>query len=153
MEGCALRSPGQGGGAAASGRWRDAALLAVLLAAAVGLRGWLLSHTVVAARDSIGFIRYALLIEQEPWRQVLRHNHQHPGHPRAVPAVPWPVRALSTAPEADVMRLSAQLVSNLAAVLLVVPMYFLGKRLFHRPAGFGAALVFQLLPVSGHALS
>jgi 4-amino-4-deoxy-L-arabinose transferase-like glycosyltransferase len=161
MEGRAVRGPGQEGEPASSGRWRDLGLLAVLLTAAVALRAWLLCHTEVAARDSIGFIRYALELEdalrspqpRKSWADILNTNHQHPGYPLTVLAASVPVRALVHAPMPDLMRLSAQLASSLAAVLLVIPMYFLGKLLFHRPAGFWAALMFQCLPVSGHILS
>ncbi len=51
------------------------------------------------------------------------------------------------------MRFSAQLASSLAALLLLVPMYFLGKELFGRQVGFWGALLFQYFPVSGHHLS
>src|SRR6185503_1575345 len=51
------------------------------------------------------------------------------------------------------MRLSAQLASSLAALLLVIPMFFLGKELFDRRVGFWGALIFQWLPVSAHVLS
>jgi hypothetical protein len=51
------------------------------------------------------------------------------------------------------MRTSAQLASALAALALLVPMYFLGKELFDRQVGFWGALLFQYLPVSGHHLS
>ncbi|MCI0463733.1 MAG: glycosyltransferase family 39 protein [Gemmataceae bacterium] len=150
MEG---QSPGQEGEPVTSGRRRDLALVGLLLVAALALRGWLLWHTEVAARDSIGFIRYALQFEKQSWGDVLCDNHQHPGYPLTVLAVSWPARALSDAPLVDMMRVSAQLASVLAAVLLVVPMYFLGKLLFHRPGGFWSALVFQCLPVSSQILS
>src|SRR5207249_2233407 len=125
---------------------------ALLLIAALGMRGWLLWHTEVAARDSIGFISHALAFEHQSWRKVCREHHQHPGYPLSVLAVSWPVRALVSGTEPDGMRLAAQLATALAAVLLVIPMYYLGKHFFHRPAGFWAALVFQCLPVSGHIL-
>jgi hypothetical protein len=155
MDGRAARAPGQEGEPTGSGRWRDLGLLAVLLTAAVALRAWLICHTEVAARDSIGFIRYALELEsgQKSWIEALNTNHQHPGYPLTVLAASAPVRAFVHAPMPDLMRISAQLASSLAAVLLVIPMYFLGKLLFHRPAGFWAALMFQCLPVSGHILS
>jgi Dolichyl-phosphate-mannose-protein mannosyltransferase len=136
-----------------SDRWRDVALIALLLLLAMSLRGWLLCHTEVLARDSIGFIRYALEFETDTWNTVLRNNHQHPGYPLSILAVSVPVRAWSTAPEPDAMSLSAQLASSLAAVLLIIPMYFLGKLLFHPAAGFGAAALFQCLPVPAHILS
>jgi 4-amino-4-deoxy-L-arabinose transferase-like glycosyltransferase len=153
MEGLAVTARGQQGQAAASGPLRDLGLVALLLAVAVGVHVWLLRHTEVAARDSIGFIRYALQFEQNSWGQVLRGNHQHPGYPLSVLAVSVPVRAFVHAPLADLMRLSAQLASAMAAILLVVPMYFLGKLLYDRATGFWAALVFQCLPITGHILS
>src|SRR5439155_3250459 len=110
------------------------------------------------ARDSIGFIRYALEFQTDPWRRVLRNNHQRPGYPLTILAASLPVRAACEAPDAETpdpeaMSFSAQLASNIAAVLLVIPMFYLGKLLFHRAAGFGAAALFQCLPVSGHILS
>jgi hypothetical protein len=160
MEGHAVDTPehptptASAGAGAAS--WRDLGLIALLLLLALGLRGWLLAHTEVPARDTIGFIRYALEFEADPWPTVLRNNHQHPGYPLTVLAVSVPVRAATDPdemPPSEVMSLSAQLASNLAAVLLVIPMFYLGKLLFHRAAGFGAAALFQCLPVSGHILS
>jgi 4-amino-4-deoxy-L-arabinose transferase-like glycosyltransferase len=134
-------------------RWRDLGLMALLVVLAIGVRGWLLTHTEVPARDTVGFIRYALEFEDEAWWTVLQKNHQHPGYPATILAVSVPARALSHAPMPEVMSLSARLASGLAAVLLVVPMFFLGKLLFHRAAGFGAAALFQCLPVSAHILS
>src|SRR5437899_1167595 len=89
MEGPAVHPPEPH----ASHPWRDFALIAGLLLAAVALRGWLLHHTEVPARDTIGFIRYALEFERESWPAVLRNNHQHPGYPLTVLAVSLPVRA------------------------------------------------------------
>jgi hypothetical protein len=134
-------------------QWPDVRWLVLLLALTVGLRAWALRHTEVAARDSIGFIRYALQFETQPWNQVVHQNHQHPGYPLTVLAVSWPVRQYVALPEADRMQLSAQLASSLASVLLIFPMYYLGKRLFGRRVGFWAALIFQCLPVTGHLLA
>jgi hypothetical protein len=129
--------------------WRNLALLLLLV---LPLRLWLLVNTEVAARDSIGFIRYALQFESKPWKEVVLGNHQHPGYPLAVWAVSQPVRALfGTDPVT--MRVSAQLASGLAALALLIPMYFLGKQLFSRQVGFWGALLFQYFPVSGHHLS
>jgi 4-amino-4-deoxy-L-arabinose transferase-like glycosyltransferase len=157
MEGRAERSSGKEGEPVSSGHWRDLALLALLLAAAAGLRAWLICHTEVAARDSIGFIRYALQFENaaaqgKSWADVVRANHQHPAYPLTVLAISVPVRAFGDAPLVDLMRLSAQLASSLASVLLVIPMYYLGKLLFNRATGFWAVLMFQCLPVTGHIL-
>ena len=158
MEGHAADSPNHDLPGSRAERRRDLALVAVLLLSALALRGWLLFNTEVPARDSIGFIRYALEFQSDPWRRVLRNNHQHPGYPLTILAASVPVRAACEAPDAETpdpeaMSFSAQLASNIAAVLLVIPMFYLGKLLFHRAAGFGAAALFQCLPVSGHILS
>ena len=129
--------------------WRYLALLLVLV---LPLRLWLIYNTEVAARDSIGFIRYALQFEHKSWSDVLHGNHQHPGYPLAVWAVSRPVRAWAGT-DALTMRISAQLASTLAALALLVPMFYLGKELFDRQVGFWGALLFQYFPVSGHHLA
>ncbi len=130
----------------------DWAWLGVALLLTAALRFWMLWHTEVTARDSIGYIRYALEFENLSWSEVLCQNHQHPGYPLAILAASYPVRAvlgLTT----YAMQLSAQLASFLAALLLVVPMFYLGKWWWDRQIGFWAALLFQFLPVSAHHLS
>jgi 4-amino-4-deoxy-L-arabinose transferase-like glycosyltransferase len=47
----------------------------------------------------------------------------------------------------DRALLAAQLANAIAAVLLVVPTYLIGRMLFGRNIGFAAALLFQVLPV------
>lgn len=127
--------------------WRLAAI--VMLAFAV--RFWVLQHTEVLSRDSIGFIRFALQLEAPPKGssilQVIRSNTQPPGYPAALLLVSQPVRSYVGATTCDSMVLSAQLTSVLASLLLVFPMYFIGKRLFDRQIAFIAALLYQLLPV------
>src|SRR5260370_28369950 len=80
-------------------RRRDRGLLVVLLVLAAALHAWLLYNTEVPARDSIGFIRYALQFEGQArppevntWLDVVKHNHQHPGYPLTILAVSIPVR-------------------------------------------------------------
>jgi hypothetical protein len=142
--------------------WRgDLGCLAALLVLGLAVRGWIVAHTEVAARDSIGFIRYALHLENPPpWHDpghpelppepqnrldVVRHAEQPPGYPLAVLAASLPVRhRLGTT--CDSLVLSAQLASLTAGVLLVVPMFFLGQALFGRWVGFAAAALFQCLP-------
>jgi hypothetical protein len=150
MEGRATAARGKRG----AGR-RDLALLALLLLGAVALRAWHLAHTEVAARDSIGFIRYAWQLDHHPWTDVIRNpsQAQHPGYPLTILGMSYPVRQFVAGPETRVMQLSAQLATCLASVLLVVPMYFLGRELFHRSVGFWIALVFQCLPAASRALA
>lgn len=130
----------------------DLAWLALALVLTLALRLWMLEHTEVTARDSIGYIRYALEFEQLSWPEVLRKNHQHPGYPLAILAASYPVRAALGLTSAA-MQLSAQLASTVAALLLIVPMFYLGKWAWDRSIGFWAAVLFQFLPVSAHHLS
>jgi hypothetical protein len=136
-----------------SGWKRDAVALAVLVALVLPVRLWLIGHTVVAARDSIGYIRYALEFEQLPWQEVWKKNHQHPGYPLAVLVVSEPLRWATGGTDAETMLIATQLTSLFAALLLLYPMYHLGCLLFNRTVGFGAALLFQYLPTSGHHLA
>jgi hypothetical protein len=143
-------APGAGGVSPLRG---DVGLLLVLLLAAAGIRTWLITHTEVAARDSIGYIRYAWQLRERPWQEVLQTSEAHPGYPLAILAVSPAVRAVVRGPESIVMQRSAQLANALAGTLLVLPMFFLGRELFGRAVGFWAALLFQCLPASGRVLS
>ncbi len=133
--------------------WRDLASLALLCTLVIVLRGWLICHSEVAARDSIGFIRYALELERLPWTRVLRDSQQHPGYPVLLLVTSWPVRHFCGGTNCYTMQLSAQLASSLASVLLVIPMYFLGRDLFNRSVGFWGTVLFQCLPVCSRILA
>jgi hypothetical protein len=136
-----------------SSPWGEAGLLLVLLTLAGVLHTWLVWNTEVPARDGIGFIRYAWQLENQPWPKVIHDAAQHPLYPASVLAISWPVRSLLQGPTPELMALSAQLVSALAGVLLVIPMFYLGKALFDQRVGFWAALLFQCLPVGARVTS
>ncbi len=146
-------SPRMSSKPAPTGRWQDLAPLLFLVLLATGLRAWLISHTEVTARDSIGFIRYAWQLERQPWAEVLRHSQQHPGYPVWVLTVSWLVRPYWPGDLASAMQWSAQVASAIAGVLLVIPMFYLGKAIFNRRVGFWGAVLFQCLPVSARIMS
>ena len=130
----------------------DRSWLLLLLVLILPLRVWLLTNTVVTARDSIVFIEYALQLDKSNWGDVVRGEHQHPGYPFVVWLASKPVCAIrGTTPEA--MQLSAQLVSLVASLFLAALMFRLGIRLWDRYVGFWGALLFQFLPGSAHHLS
>src|SRR5262249_29513150 len=143
MEATATSPEGQARQAGWSECGRGLGLLVLLIALAAGLRAWTLTHTEVTARDSIRFLPYALQLEEKPLAKVLRDNHQHPGYATLVMLVSWPVRHWAGATDSQTMQLSAQLASSLAGVLLVVPLFYLGKFFFNRRIGFWATAVFQ----------
>jgi hypothetical protein len=131
----------------------DLCLLALLMALAAGIGAWLFWHTEVAARDSIGYIRMAWMFQHHPWTEALRKGGYHPAYPLLVLATSQVVRPVVSQPEAVIMQISAQLTSILASVLLVIPMFYLGRELFPRRVAFWACVLFLCLPASGRALS
>src|SRR5438105_12071248 len=107
-------------------------LLLILVFLAAAIRIWLITHTEVTARDSIGYERYAWELGQDNWKHVLQRNVHHPLYPLTILVTSVPVRQIVGGSELTVMQLSAQLASGLAGILLVVPMFFLGKVVFDR---------------------
>ncbi|MCU0706214.1 MAG: glycosyltransferase family 39 protein [Fimbriiglobus sp.] len=124
--------------------WR----LAVLVAVAAVVHWWVVVNTSVTARDSIGFARYALALSGSPseWPEVLRGEAHPPGYPLSILAVHTLVRTNTRSLEEQILP-AAQVASSLAGVLIVFPMYRLGRRLFDRWTGFWATLLLQFLPV------
>ena len=132
--------------------WADLRCLVILALLALGLRAWQITHTEVVSRDSISYIRIAWQLEHGDWRQVMRSSPQHPGYPLSVLAVSRPVRQFIPTDLPRAWQLSAQLASALASVLLVVPMFFLGRELFDRRIAFWACVLFQCLPSSSKVM-
>ena len=134
--------------------WRLAFILLLTLA----VRTWVVSHAIVTSRDSLGFIRYALQLEDPPQDpanpsrkmtrvEVIQRAEHPPGYYASVLLVSYPMRAIMGGTTCDSMVLSTQVASVLAALLLTFPMYYLGRRLFDRQTAFVATLLFQCLPV------
>ena len=133
--------------------------LLALAVVSVVLHAWLISHTALTARDSLGFARQALCFENpsaslphadgRPKNTLdhIRAAEHPPGYPLAVWATDMALRLASHRTPADRVLLATQLANAIAAVLLVVPTYLLGRMLFSRNVGFAAALMFQVLPV------
>ncbi|HEY7327504.1 MAG TPA: glycosyltransferase family 39 protein [Gemmataceae bacterium] len=127
----------------------DLRCLVILAVLVVAIRAWQITHTEVASRDSISYVRIAWQLERAPWREVMPASPQHPGYPLAVLAMSYPMRHIFPDDLPRAWQFSAQLVSALASVLLLVPMFYLGKEIFDRRVAFWACLLFQCLPTSG----
>src|SRR5581483_6204498 len=118
------------------------------------------AHTAVPARDSLGYARYALnFSDPNAGRdtdaprtriEVVRTAEQPPGYPLAVWMAEKTLRRLK--PELSTAERSL-LATQVATVLLVVPLYLIGRILFGRNVGFAAALLFQVLPVPAKVTS
>jgi hypothetical protein len=134
-------------------RGGDLVRIVVLLGLAAGVHAWLVAHTTVPARDAIGFARQAVgLGNPATFVETVRNpeNKQHPGFPLTVLAAAAVVREVYDAPPPEQMLLATQAASSVAGILLVIPMYLLGRLLFGRFAGFAGAALFQVLPVPAH---
>ncbi len=157
MEGQRLSESTQGtettSAPAAGAAWANLRRLALLVLLVVGIRAWQISHTEVISRDSISYIRIAWQLEHGDWRQVLPQSPQHPAYPLAVLGLSRMVHPFLPENLPGAWQLSAQLASALASVLLVVPMFFLGRELFDRRAAFWACVLFQCLPTSGKVMA
>lgn len=140
--------------------------IAAVALVALAVHGWLLASTAVTARDSLGFARQALSFASPssvpPHKDgrpkttidLVRESEHPPGYPLAV----WVThaglrRALPDMAIPDRALLATQLTNALAAVLLVIPTYLIGRLLFGRNTGFAAALLFQVLPVPARVTS
>jgi hypothetical protein len=132
---------------------RDLYAVLLLMLLAAGMRLWQLAHTEVLARDSIGYIRIAWDLEHQDWREVVRTAPQHPGYPATVLAVSQVVRRYRNDDPAQMMQLSAQVASSLASVLLMIPLFLIGRELFDRRISFWGALLFQALPAMGRLMA
>ena len=139
--------------------------LAALVAVAIAVHGWLIAHTAVTARDSLGFARLALCFETPsaapPAADGLSKNtvdhiraaEHPPGFPLAVWAADAALKHATARPPADRALLATQVANAIAAVLLVIPTYLIGRMLFSRNVGFAAALLLQVLPVPARITS
>src|SRR5438552_1549110 len=88
--------------------WSNLGLVLVLCVLAATLRLYLVWRTEVAARDSIGYIRYAWQLGHRPWADVLRDMEQPPLYALSVLAMSAPVHQVFQGPESTAMQLSAQ---------------------------------------------
>jgi|SRR5579883_486132 len=139
--------------------------IAAVALVAIAVHAWLINHTALTARDSLGFARMALCLENpsaappnedgRPKNSLdhIRSAEHPPGYPLAVWATDVGMRHISSRSAPDRALLSTQIANAIAAVLLVVPTYLIGRMLFSRNVGFAAALLFQVLPVPARVTS
>ncbi|MCZ2344126.1 MAG: glycosyltransferase family 39 protein [Bacteroidales bacterium] len=136
----------------------DRVRLLVLLFVTIAIHAWLIGHTVVTARDGIGFARIALQIEQPGLghaageaRRTLADVFREAQHPPLYPITVWltsiPVRYFAELDLPSEMLLATQIASSIAGILLIIPVYWLGRTLFSKFAGFAAAAMIACLPV------
>jgi len=122
-------------------RW----LIAIaLFAAALNVAG--ISRTLVPAQDGLKFLSVARQFQNQPWTDVVRGSDQHPLYPALV-AFAEPAFALVMGPGPETWRITAQGVSVLASLLLLIPLYHFTRSLFDERVALIAVFIYVLLPV------
>ncbi len=140
---------------------QDLAWMSCLLLVAAAIHYWLVIHTAVPARDSLGYARIAVNIARpipmedgqvRHWWEVIRNAEQPPGYPLAIAAVlAWKKPAPKDMPVISLR--AAQAVNAVAGTLLVVPLYLLFRMLVGRGGAFAATVLFAVLPVPARVTS
>lgn len=115
-----------------------------LLAATLHLLG--LCRSFLPAQDGLKFIRVAREFQTKPWADVIRGTDRHPLYPAAV-ALTQPVIVKLTGPGPHCWRIAAQVVSMLASIALLVPLYGFTRSLYDERTALVASLLFVLLPL------
>ncbi|MCU1376785.1 MAG: hypothetical protein JWO68_4071, partial [Actinomycetia bacterium] len=120
-------------------------LLAIAVLAAI-LHGVGIMRSPLPAQDGLKFLRVAREFHAKPWAQVVRGTDQHPLYPATIAAVQPLLRSFA-GDGADSWRITAQVVSAMATLLLLLPLYALTRSLFDPATGLMAASLFVLLPL------
>jgi hypothetical protein len=126
-------------------RWR----LLFLIVVSVLVHVSIIKNSAMTARDSIGFARDAWNFKQPQSSRLayLKQRAQHPGYPVMVAAMSTILPGY--APEQQHLQIlrSAQVTSATCGILLLFPVFWIGRAWASSNVGFVAALFATLLPV------
>jgi len=120
-------------------------LLAIALLAAI-LHGVGIARSPLPAQDGLKFLRVAREFRSGPWVEAVRDCDQHPLYPAMI-ALTHPVVSTFAGTSAESWRLTAQIVSAIATILTLIPIYLLTRTIFDASTGVMAALFFVVLPI------
>src|SRR5262245_35487099 len=107
-------------------RWPWAAI-----ALACALQGAGIARTRLPSHDGLKILRSAAEFQIRPWVDVIRGMDRHPLYPALV-ALCEPVTAAFRGHGSDTWRLTAQIVSAIAYIGLLFPLFALTEALFNR---------------------
>ncbi len=112
--------------------------LLLLLAGSALLLGWVIKHSEPTSNVGLRYIEEARQIERGGWGEGLYRGIDHPLHPLGIAAA----HRLFDGDSPGSWQRAALLFSFASAVLLVVPIYLLGRELFGEDAAvLGAVLL------------
>jgi len=130
-------------GDAEGGTRPDWAVLLLVLAACAGLRGWLILHTDVIAKDGTVYVKMAREWTADP-RRVAKTYDYHVGYPAAM-AVAYPLlEGWRSHPERRRWELAGQFVSYAASLVAIIAVWLTAGLAFNWRVAWIAALLFGL---------
>ncbi|WP_165249753.1 ArnT family glycosyltransferase [Paludisphaera soli] len=116
----------------------------LLMAATAALMGWTLRHGEASLRDGLRSIQAARQIDAGAWGEGLR-GIEHPLHPLAIVSA----HRLIGGEGPEWWQRAAVAASFAAVVLLVVPLYLVGRDLFGDRAAWLGCVLFLANPILG----
>jgi hypothetical protein len=128
-----------------SSRSRTTVHISILLAVAFCVGVYLVSTTVLIAKDGITFIEYARNLETSPI-EAMKSEYQHPGYPFLIVVAHKIAKIGHDGSSLWSWIYSAQAVAMIFRLLTVVLLYFVGKKIVGERFSFWAVLILILLP-------
>jgi 4-amino-4-deoxy-L-arabinose transferase-like glycosyltransferase len=127
------------------GKSKDITRISILLAIAMCVGAYLISTTVIIAKDGVTFIEYAKNLTVSPIRTMLGQN-QHPGYSFLILTAHRIAKLAYEGPSFWSWIYSAQIVALIFRLLTIVVLYFVGKEIVGPRFSFLAILILILLP-------
>lgn len=126
---------------------KDIIHVSILLAIALCIGVYLITTTVIIAKDGVTFIEYAKNLTVSPISTMLSQD-QHPGYPLLILIAHKMTRVLHESVSIWSWIYCAQSVALIFRLLTVIVLYFIGKDLAGAKFSFWAILILVLLPKS-----
>ncbi len=124
---------------------QDLIYISILLTIALVIGIYLITTTVVIAKDGVTFIEYAKNLDIAPTKTVINED-QHPGYPAMILAVHKIIGFLNENNSVFSWIYSAQSVALMFRLLAIVVLYFTGRHLVGPRFTFWAILILIFLP-------
>ncbi len=122
--------------------------IALLMAAAAVLLGWLAFHTAIFFDDGLRYIDQAQRLEAGSLKDGLLKAVDHPVYPAAVALAHRSMGGEGP----DAWQAAAQRASLLIGVLLVIPLYLVTVEIFGEKSAWLGVVLTYAVPLTGHVL-
>lgn len=120
--------------------------LAIILALAAALQGFMLFATPTVSADGIIFIRIARELNADPV-EAFRTNDQHPGYPAMLLAATRVVECFGYQGDPEAWMAGGRLISFICGLLSVAVVWLFARSMFDARLANVAAICFSVLPV------